>query len=86
MFQNCSNLTSVYIGNNVKTIGSGCFYGADSLATIRINQKENAISGAPWAASNAIVEWGNAILTGIEITTLPTKTSYKKGDVLTTQV
>lgn len=81
LFQNCSNLTSVYIGNNVKTIGSGCFYGADSLATIRINQKENAISGAPWAASNATVEWGNAILTGIEITTLPTKTSYKKGDV-----
>nr|DAH94654.1 MAG TPA: leucine-rich repeat protein [Caudoviricetes sp.] len=81
LFQNCGNLTSVYIGNNVKTIGSGCFYGANSLATIRINQKENAISGAPWAASNATVEWGNAIVTGIEITTLPTKISYKKGDV-----
>ena len=81
LFQNCGNLTSVYIGKNVKTIGSGCFYGANSLATIRINQKENAISGAPWAASNATVEWGNAIVTGIEITTLPTKISYKKGDV-----
>lgn len=81
LFQNCGNLTSVYIGNNVKTIGSGCFYGANSLATIRINQKENAISGAPWSASNATVEWGNAIVTGIEITTLPTKISYKKGDV-----
>lgn len=81
LFQNCGNLTSVYIGNNVKTICSGCFYGANFLATIRINQKENAISGAPWAASNATVEWGNTIVIGIEITTLPTKISYKKGDV-----
>lgn len=79
LFQNCGNLTSVYIGNNVKTIGSGCFYGANSLAMIRINQKENAISGAPWAASNATVEWLIKV-SKIELISLPSKLKYKKDE------
>ena len=81
LFQNCSNLTSVYIGKNVKSIGNGCFYGANSLATIRINQKEDSISGSPWAASNAVIEWLSTIVTNIEIISLPAKTKYKKNEV-----
>lgn len=80
LFQNCGNLTSVYIGNNVKTIGSSCFYGANSLATIRINQKENSISGAPWGATNATIEWISKYITKIEVISLPNKVKYKKGE------
>lgn len=79
IFQSCPNLKTVYIGENVKTIGSGGFYGANSLTTIRINQKENAISGAPWASSTATVEWLVKPIE-IELTSLPTKLKYKDGE------
>ena len=83
IFQGCPNLKTVYIGENVKTIGSGGFYGANSLTSIRINQKENAISGAPWASSTATVEWLVKPIR-IEITSLPNKLEYLKGTTLDT--
>lgn len=79
IFQGCPNLKTVYIGENVKTIGSGGFYGANSLTSIRINKKENAISGAPWASSTATVEWLVKPIR-IELTSLPVKLKYKDGE------
>ena len=79
IFQGCPDLKTVYIGENVKTIGGGGFFGANSLTSIRINQKENAISGAPWASSTATVEWLVKPVK-IELTSLPAKLKYKNGE------
>lgn len=78
-FQNCSALKEVYIGKNVKTIGPSAFINTDST-TIRINQTLNAISGSPWSATDATVEW-LIKATKIEILSQPTKLKYKKDEV-----
>lgn len=81
VFQGCSNLKMVYIGKNVKTIGPGCFASIGSPSTvIQINQKKDAISGSPWAASNATVEWIAKEVVEIELTSLPSKLKYKRGE------
>lgn len=81
VFQGCSNLKMVYIGKNVKTIGPGCFASVGSLSIIiQINQKKDAISGSPWAASNATVEWIAKEVVKIELTSLPDKLKYKDGE------
>ena len=81
VFQGCSNLKMVYIGKNVKTIGPGCFASIGSPSTIiQINQKKDAISGSPWAASNATVEWIAKEVVKIELTSLPSKLKYKSGE------
>lgn len=81
VFQGCSNLKMVYIGKNVKTIGPGCFASIGSPSTIiQINQKKDAISGSPWAASNATVEWIAKEVVKIELTSLPDKLKYKDGE------
>ena len=79
LFQACSKLKTVYIGKNVKTIASGAFDGSSGI-TIKINQTKDSISGSPWAASNATVEWAEAQLVKIEISSLPHKLKYKKGE------
>lgn len=78
VFQGCPNLETVYIGKSVKTIGSGAFYNTN-LTTIRINQTKDTISGAPWSATNATVEWLIKI-TKIEIISKPSKLKYKKDE------
>ena len=81
VFQGCFNLKMVYIGKNVKTIGPGCFASIGSPSTvIQINQKKDAISGSPWAASNATVEWIAKEVVEIELTSLPSKLKYKRGE------
>lgn len=77
-FQSCENLKSVYIGKNVKTIGIGAFSGTVST-TIRINQTRGSISGSPWNASSATIEW-LIKATKIEVISEPTKLKYKKGE------
>lgn len=79
LFQACSKLKTVYIGKNVKTIASGAFDGNSGI-TIKINQTKDSISGSPWAASNATVEWVEVQLVKIEISSLPHKLKYKKGE------
>lgn len=78
LFQACSKLKTVYIGKNVKTIASGAFDGNSGI-TIKINQTKDSISGSPWSASNATVEWVEVQLVKIEISSLPHKLKYKKG-------
>ena len=78
-FGRCSSLKIVYIGKNVKTIDSSAFSGTSGV-TIKINQEENSISGSPWSASNATVEWNAKEIIKIELTSLPTKLKYKNGE------
>lgn len=79
LFQACPKLKTVYIGKNVKTIASGAFDGNSGI-TIKINQTKDSISGSPWSASNATVEWVEVQLVKIEISSLPHKLKYKKGE------
>ena len=78
IFSGCSKLKTVYIGKNVKTIGGGGFSGTSGV-NIRINKVKNTISGSPWAATNATVDW-LIKATKIEIISLPSKLKYKKGE------
>lgn len=80
-FNGCGSLKKVYIGKNVKSISSEAFYGTENLI-IKINQKENSISGAPWGATNATIEWlgTEKNIVKIEVTSLPDKVEYKKDE------
>lgn len=78
IFDRCSKLKTVYIGKNVKTIGDGGFSGTSGV-NIRINKVKDSISGSPWAATNATVDW-LIKATKIEIISLPSKLKYRKGE------
>lgn len=78
IFNGCSKLKTVYIGKNVKTIGGGGFSGTSGV-NIRINKVKDSISGSPWAATNATVDW-LIKATKIEIISLPSKLKYRKGE------
>lgn len=80
IFYNCSGLKNIYIGKNVKTINSKAFRNVDS-PIIKISQEENSISGAPWGATNATIEWISKYITKIEVISLPNKVKYKKGEL-----
>lgn len=80
IFYNCSSLKNIYIGKNVKTINSKAFRNVDS-PIIKISQGENSISGAPWGATNATIEWISKYITKIEVISLPNKVKYKKGEL-----
>lgn len=56
-FANCSNLQSISLSSKLTFIGSYAFNGTSNLKTININRKASAISGAPWGAPNATVNW-----------------------------
>ena len=58
-FYNCSRLSKIEIPQSVKTIASNTFSAASNLKEIIINNKENAIQGAPWGcpAGNRAIIW-----------------------------
>lgn len=49
-------MTSISIPSTIQTIGLYAFSSSD-IETITINRSENAISGAPWGARGATVNW-----------------------------
>lgn len=55
IFEN-TPMTSISIPSTIKTIGLYAF-SYSSIKTITINRSKNAISGAPWGATNATVNW-----------------------------
>ncbi|MBP5362845.1 MAG: leucine-rich repeat domain-containing protein [Ruminococcus sp.] len=87
-FYNCSSLNNVNISNSVTSIGTYAFYGTNSLRNINIYQETDAISGAPWGANNAQINWlrrnrysfeKNEASSG---TTLTTSVSCAVGDLI----
>ena len=61
IFASCSSLLNVEIPSTVTTIDKNCFSSCPSIAKIKINKKENSISGAPWGNmyGERIIEWKN---------------------------
>lgn len=58
-FYNCSKLSKIEIPQSVKTIATNTFSAASNLKEIIINNKENAIQGAPWScpAGDKAIIW-----------------------------
>lgn len=56
-FYGCTGLTSLTIGSAIKTIGSNAFANCPNLTSITINRAEGAVTGAPWGATNAQINW-----------------------------
>lgn len=58
--QGCSKLKHIYIGADCESIGSACFGGSgyqSSGLIIDCGFAEGAVTGAPWAASNATINY-----------------------------
>lgn len=56
-FWSMPKLSRVDIGFGIENISSSAFHVTPNLDVININRKENAISGEPWGADNATVNW-----------------------------
>lgn len=56
-FNNCTSLASITIPNSVTGIGSNAFTNCTTLTSITINKSAGSISGAPWGAPNATIQW-----------------------------
>ena len=53
-FTNCTDLTSIIIGNNVTTIGGSAFFGCSSLTSITIPNSVTSIGGYAFEGCNAL--------------------------------
>ena len=56
-FYDCTSLTSITIPNSVTNIGSNAFGHCTNLLTINCGFAEGAVSGAPWGAENAVINY-----------------------------
>ena len=56
-FQRCSNLNKVSFPSSLTSIGDYTFYGCSYLKTINVPWAEGAVSGAPWGATNATINY-----------------------------
>lgn len=56
-FNDCISLISITIPSSVTKISTGVFDGCSNLSTINIHKPQDSISGAPWKALNATVNW-----------------------------
>lgn len=56
-FSGCISLETIDIPESVTTIVGNTFSYGCGVKTINIHKPENSISGAPWGASNATVNW-----------------------------
>ena len=56
-FLRCYSLTTLTIGSAIKSIATDAFDDCTNLKTIIINRAEGTVSGAPWGATNATVQW-----------------------------
>ena len=50
-------MTSIEIPSSVETIGEDCFKNCSSLTNITINKATDSISGSPWGAPSATINW-----------------------------
>ena len=56
-FSSCTSLKSITIPSSITSIANDAFTNCTSLTSITINKPEGSISGAPWGAPNATVQW-----------------------------
>ena len=56
-FRNCSNLTKLTFNGKPSSIASTAFDGCTNLLTINVPWAEGAVSGAPWGATNATINY-----------------------------
>ena len=56
-FYNCLTLTSITFKGIPTTINTSCFTGCKNLTIINVPWAEGAVSGAPWGASNATINY-----------------------------
>ena len=56
-FQNCTGLTSITFQGKPKSISSDAFNGCKNLKTINVPWARGAVSGAPWDATNATINY-----------------------------
>ena len=54
-----SNITDIDLPSSIIQVSQTTFSDNENLKTININKKENEITGAPWGATNATVNWIN---------------------------
>ena len=56
-FSNCTGLTCITIPQSVTSIGNNAFNKCTNLTTINVPWAEGAVSGAPWGATNATINY-----------------------------
>lgn len=56
-FSNCTKLVSITIPKTIINIDNTSFNNCTSLTIINVDNAENSITGSPWSASNATVNW-----------------------------
>ena len=56
-FSYCKSLTSVTFNGTPSSIGSNAFGSCSKLTTINVPLAEGAVSGAPWGATNATINY-----------------------------
>jgi hypothetical protein len=66
-FSGCHKLQSIIVPKNVDTIGSNAFTDS-AIQTINLNKSYKAITGQPWGATNATVNWLQATKAHVTIT------------------
>lgn len=56
-FKNCTGLTEITFESTPTTITTGAFSGCTNLLTINVPWAEGVVSGAPWGATNATINY-----------------------------
>lgn len=56
IFDSFCEITTINIPSTIKSIGKHAFDGSN-ITTINIARRVDSISGAPWGATNATVNW-----------------------------
>ena len=56
-FNNCTGLTSITFEGTPTSINSSSFSNCSNLTTINVPWSEGAVSGAPWGATNATINY-----------------------------
>lgn len=57
VFSSCNSLTTIDIPSTITVIEDVAFHNCQFLETINIDRAENTVSGAPWGATNATINW-----------------------------
>ena len=56
-FYGCSGITEVHLGADITTIANYAFSTCNALTKIVIDRPSGSVSGAPWGANRATIEW-----------------------------